>query len=136
MQLDSRTASITKKQLWSGRIISGLFVVFLVADGVSHVMKPAGVVEAFSQLGIPLRLAVGLGILQLACIALYVLPRTSILGAILLTGFLGGAIAIHVRVGDPFFPVFFLVIVGAALWLGLFLRDERLRVLTLPRGQA
>lgn len=117
----------TKTQLWLGRIISGIFGLFLVGDGVSHMMKPAPVVEAFRHLGLPLSTATGLGLIALACVALYAIPRTSHLGIVLLTGYLGGAVAIHVRAGDPVFNILFPVIMGAFLWLGLFLRDEQLR---------
>jgi hypothetical protein len=117
----------TKTQLWLGRIISSIFALFLVADGISHIMKPAPVVEAFSQLGLPLSTGTGLGLVALACVALYVIPRTSHLGIVLLTGYLGGAVAIHVRAGDPVYKIVFPIIIGAALWLGLFLRDQQLR---------
>ena len=117
----------TKTQLWLGRIISGMFVLFLLADAISHIVKPAPVVEAFNQLGLPLSTSTGLGVLVLACVALYLIPRTSHLGVVLLTGYLGGAVAIHLRAGDPVFRILFPTIIGMALWLGLFLRDEQLR---------
>ena len=117
----------TKTQLWLGRITSSIFALFLVADGISHIMKPAPVVEAFNQLGLPLSTATGLGLVALACVALYAIPRTSHVGVVLLTGYLGGAVAIHVRAGDPVFRIVFPIIIGAALWLGLFLRDQQLR---------
>ena len=77
----------------------------------------------------------GLGLVLLACTVLYVVPRTSVLGAILLTGYLGGAVASHVRVGEGLFPVFFPVMVGVLLWLGLYLRDVRLRSLIPLRSE-
>ena len=97
---------------------------------VSAPSEPAPVVEGFAKLGFPLRLAVPLGIIELVCVLLYVLPRTSILGAILLTGYLGGAIAIQLPTGNPFFgEVLFPVYIGVFLWGGIYLRDEKLRAL-------
>lgn len=119
----------SNKTLWPGRIMSALAVLFLLFDAVIHLMKPAPVVTAFAQLGYPVDLAVRIGTLELVCIVIYVLPRTSILGAILLTGYLGGAVASNVRVGHSFFETVFPVIVGALVWGGLCLRDERLRAL-------
>lgn len=123
----------TKRQLWLGRITSGIFALFLVADGISHIMKPAPVIEAFNHLGLPISTGTGLGLLVLACVALYGIPRTSHLGVVLLTGYLGGAVAIHVRAGDPFFTIFFPIVVGAFLWLGLFVRDQQLREFILRK---
>jgi hypothetical protein len=110
--------------------MSGLVVLFLVLDGVIKFIKPAPVVDAFAHLGWPLSLASVLGILLLASTALYAIPRTSVLGAILLTGYLGGAVATHLRAGDPLFShVLFPTYLGVLLWGGLYLRDERLKVL-------
>src|SRR5690242_1908872 len=103
MQSATQIFPVSKRQLWSGRIISALVVLFLIFDSIIKFIKPAPVVEAFAHLGLPLSLAVSLGILLLSCTALYVIPRTSILGAILLTGYLGGAVATHWRAGDPLF---------------------------------
>ena len=118
-----------KKPLWAGRIVSALAVLFLLLDGVTHLMKPAPVAEAFNRLGFPLSLSVELGIIELVCVAVYVIPRTSILGAILLTGYLGGAVAIHLRVLDPLFDTIFPILIGALVWAGLYLIDTRLRAL-------
>jgi hypothetical protein len=107
-------------------------VLFLLFDSVIHVLNVPPVVQAFAQLGFPDTLALAIGIVELVCIALYVFPRTSVLGAILLTGYLGGATAIQVRVGGSFV---FSIIVGVLVWAGLYLRDERLRAfipLTTP----
>src|SRR5882672_4627535 len=90
-----------KKMLWGGRIISALPVLFLSFDGVIKLMNVAPVVEAQSQLGIPQSLTLSIGILELACVLIYAIPRTSILGAILLTGYIGGATAIQLRVANP-----------------------------------
>jgi DoxX-like protein len=130
MQLPTQASVHSKKSLWAGRIVSGLVTAFLLFDAIIHLMKPAPVVEGFAKLGFPLRLAVPLGIVELVCILLYVLPRASILGAILLTGYLGGAVAIQLPTGNPFFgEVLFPVYVGIFLWGGIYLRDERLRML-------
>ena len=123
-------APVSNKALWAGRVMSGLAVLFLVFDIVMKFIKPAPapVVEAFAHLGWPPSLAVTLGIILLSCTALYVIPQTSILGAILLTGYLGGAVSTHLRVGDPLFShVLFPTYLGMLLWLGLYLRDNRLR---------
>jgi DoxX-like family len=117
---------------WSGRGLSTLVVLFMMFDGVIHVLKPAPVVEAFAQLGYPLGAAVGLGILELAVTALYVIPRTAALGAVLLTAYLGGAVATQLRAGAGWFPTIFPVLVGAILWAGLALRDARVRAFLNP----
>jgi hypothetical protein len=120
--------------LWSGRVMSAIPALFLLMDGVMKLVKPAVVVETTVQLGYPESVILGLGIVLLVCTGLYLVPRTSVLGAILLTGYLGGAVATHVRVGGPPFPVIFPVVVGALLWSGLVLRNPRLRAL-LPLEQ-
>ncbi len=129
-------ASSSKKGLWVGRVLSGLVVLFLIPDGIVKFIKPAPVVEAFAHVGWPLSLANVLGTLLLVCIALYAIPRTSILGAILLTGYLGGAVATHLRAGDPLFShILFPTYLGVLLWLGLYLRDDRVRVLIPLRSK-
>jgi hypothetical protein len=120
------TAPVSKKVLWAGRVMSGLPVAMLLFSGIIKLVQPAPVVDEFVRLGYPESLVLGIGILELACTAIYVIPRTSVLGAILLTGYLGGATATHVRVGDPFFGP---VVLGALVWGGLLLRDARLRAL-------
>ena len=129
MQSGTQTALVPKKMVWAGRIISAIPVLFLLIDGVAKLIKPAPVVEATVRLGYPESVIPGLGTLLLVCTVVYVVPRTSILGAILLTGYLGGATATHVRIGDPLFPILFPSIVGVLIWGGLFLCDERLRAL-------
>ena len=118
-----------KTKLWIGRIIGTLAILFLLVDGVMKLLKPAIVVEATRQLGYPESTIVGIGIALLVSTVLYVIPRTSILGAILLTGYLGGAVATHVRVGAGWFSILFPVIIAAFVWGGIYLRDERLRAL-------
>ena len=128
-QMNTETAPVSQGALWAGRIISGLPILFLLVDGVMKLFKPAPVVEATLQLGYPESTIVGIGIVLLVCTVLYLIPRTGILGAILLTGYLGGAVATHVRVGGGLFPILFPVIFGAMIWGGLYLRDTRLRAL-------
>jgi hypothetical protein len=130
------TNTISKKRLWVGRVLSGLPVAFLLFDGISKVLEVPAVREAHVRLGYPASLARGLGILELVCIVAYVIPFTSVFGAVLLTGFLGGAIATHVRVGDPLFShVLFPTYVALLIWGGLFLRERRLRPLLPLRTQ-
>lgn len=118
--------SETNKATWAGRVISGLPVLFLLMDGIMKLFKPEIVVKSTVELGYPESVIIPLGIVLTAITILYVIPRTAVLGAILLTGYLGGAVATHVRMGAELFPILFPVIVGALLWLGLYLRDIRL----------
>lgn len=118
---------------WAGRVLSALPVLFLVLDGVMKVLNPPPVVEASVLLGLPVDLAPGFGILLLACLAVYLLPRTAVLGAILLTGYLGGAIALQVRIAAGLFSLVLPLLLGALLWAGLFLRERWLRALVLLR---
>jgi hypothetical protein len=127
--MQPETAPPSKKRQWAGRIISALPALFLLMDGVMKLIKPAVVVEGTVRLGYPETVILPLGIVSLACTVLYLIPSTAILGAILLTGYLGGAVATHVRVGEGLFPVLFPVLLGVLLWGGLWLRDERLRAL-------
>ena len=120
----------SKRNLWIGRVISVLAVLFLLMDGVMKLMKPPFVVQATVELGYPESIIIGLGMVLLICVVLYSIPRTAVLGAILLTGYLGGAVATHVRVGNPLFShILFPVYVAALLWGGLLLRDPRLQTL-------
>ena len=123
------------KQERSGQVISALVVLFMVFDGVIHVMKIAPVVDAFAQLGYPLRMAVPLGILELCITALYAIPGTAVIGAMLLTAYFGGATAAQLRIGADLFPIIFPVLLGALLWGGLYLRDERIRALMAAKGR-
>jgi hypothetical protein len=118
---------MSKGALWAGRVLSGLTALFLLFDAAMKLVKPAPVVKATVDLGYPEGVIVPLGIALLACTVLYVVPRTAVLGAILLTGYLGGAVATHVRVGAGAFPVLFPVVLGVLLWGGLYVRHERLR---------
>ena len=120
---------MSKKTLWAGRILSALPALFLLVDAIMKLVKPAPVVKATVALGYPESVILPLGIVLLICTVLYLIPRTSVLGAILLTGYLGGAVATHVRIGSGAFPLVFPLILGTLLWGGLYLRDERLRSL-------
>jgi len=113
--------------VWTGRVVSALPVLALLMSGAFKFMKPnEEMVKGLDHIGWKADQLSTLGIVEIACTILYVIPQTSVLGAILLTGYLGGATATHVRVGDPWFAP---VIIGVLVWLGLFLRDARLRAL-------
>jgi hypothetical protein len=129
MQSAIQPASVSKGSLWAGRIVSALLVLFMIFDGVTKVMKVRQVIEATVRIGFPENTVVGIGAALLICTALYVIPRTSVLGAILLTGYLGGATAANVRAGTGLFNTSFPIIFAVLVWLGLFLRESRLRVL-------
>jgi len=136
MQSDIQTAVVSKKAIWAGRIISALPVLFLLMDGIMKLFKPAVVVEATIKLGYSETVIIPLGIVLLTCIVLYVIPRTAFLGAILVTGYLGGAVATHVRVGEGWFPISFPIILGVLTWGGLWLRDAKTRALIpLRKGE-
>jgi DoxX-like family len=116
----------SKRLLWVGYAMSALPVVMLLFSSLLKLVKPASVVEGFTHLGYDDSVALGLGLVELLATVLYVIPRTSVLGAILLTGYLGGATATHLRIGEPFHMA---VLLGVLVWGGLYLRDERLRQL-------
>lgn len=121
-----QTVGVSKTMLWTGWGMSALPVLLMLFSAIMKLMKPAPVAEGFVHLGYPESLALGIGIAELACVALYLIPRTSVLGAILLTGYLGGATASHLRIGEPFVMA---VLLGVLIWGGLYLRDERVRAL-------
>ena len=121
-------APISSRTRWAGRVLTALPALALLFDAAGKLAQPAPVVEACARLGISPDAAFAIGLIEIACVALYVLPRTAVLGAVLLTGFLGGAVAIHLRIGDPLpshtlFPIY----VGAVCWVGVYLRDARVR---------
>ena len=124
-----QTRHASKKMIWSGRILSVLSAIFLLFDGAMKLVKPAPVVEATSRLGFPESALTGVGLALLGCTILYLIPRTAILGAILVTGYLGGAVATQVHARSSAFETIFPVIFGVLVWGGLFLQDERLRAL-------
>ncbi|HKW63067.1 MAG TPA: DoxX family protein [Candidatus Acidoferrum sp.] len=121
------TSAISKGQRWAGRILSALASLFCLFDGTMKLFKPPVVVQATIQLGYPESAIVGIGVTLLVCTLLYILPRTSVLGAVLLTGYLGGAVASNVRAGMPVFNIVFPFIVAALVWGGLWFRDIRAR---------
>ena len=127
MQAATQVARTSKSGLWAGRIITALVVLFLIADAVPKIMRVSSVVKATAQAGYPESLVAPIGITLLVCVIVYVIPRTAVLGAILLTGYLGGATATMVRIQNHWFllPVSF----GILVWAGLFFRDERVRAL-------
>ncbi|MGH9709108.1 MAG: DoxX family protein [Candidatus Acidiferrales bacterium] len=127
MQSSTQTAPVSKKMLWAGRIISGLVILFLLFDGITKVLKVPAVLQAAGQLGFSVNEIVGVGIVLLICTILYAIPRTAILGAILLTGYLGGATVTNLRAGYPVFEMLAPVIFGVLVWAGIFFRDSRLR---------
>jgi hypothetical protein len=130
MPITIETAPNSKTMLWAGRVMSGLVLLFLLFDSTIKLIKIAPVVEAMNELGYPDELSRVLGVIVLACAILYAIPRTSVLGAILLTALLGGAIASHLRIGSPIFShTLFGSYLGLLAWGGLFLRDARLRAL-------
>jgi 4-amino-4-deoxy-L-arabinose transferase-like glycosyltransferase len=126
MSSDISATPNSKKMLWAGYIVSALPVLMLLMSAIMKFAKPAAVLEGFAHLGWQENLALALGIVELTSTILYVIPQTAVLGAILLTGYLGGAIATHVRIGEGFIgPAIF----GVLVWLGLYLRDPRIRAL-------
>lgn len=133
MPADTQHPSPSNGTFWAGAIISGLVALFLTFDGLGKIIKLAPVVEGSERLGVPASTLLGIGAVLLACTALYAIPRTAALGAILLTGYLGGAAAIHVRAASGVFPVVFSVGMGILVWVGLILREPRVLAIILPR---
>lgn len=130
--LQSRTGpggQSSKARLWAGRILTALTGLFLLFDAVGKLTMPPPVVDAFHRLGFPTDLGVGLGILLLACTIVYLIPRTMVLGAVLLSAFLGGAVAIQLRAGSPTFETIFPVLFAIVAWAGVYLRERRLGAL-------
>ena len=118
---------ISKGQLWAGRVMSALASLFLLFDGAMKLVKPPVVIQATIQLGYPEAAIRNIGATLLACMLLYIVPRTSTFGAVLLTGYLGGAVASNVRAGMPVFNIMFPLIMAAVLWGGLWFRETRVR---------
>lgn len=133
MQAATFTSPESRSARWAGYIMSTLAVLFLIFDGAIKVLQLAPAVEATVRLGYAEHLVLGIGLIELACIAVYVFPRTAVPGAILLTGYLGGAVATHMQNGSDLFSLVFPVIIGGLLWVGLFARNAQLRALMLPR---
>jgi hypothetical protein len=127
--MSENISSPSKGKLWAARIMGGLPAMFLLLDAIMKFVKPAPVVETTVKLGYPESVIIGLGAVLLVSTILYLIPKTAVLGAILLTGYLGGAVATYVRVQEGWFPIVFPVVFGILLWGGLWLRDERLQKL-------
>jgi hypothetical protein len=132
----TEVGGVSKASKIAGLVISALIVLFMVFDGVGKVLMVKPVIDASVELGIPESVLPGLGITLIASAIIYAIPQTAVLGAILLTGYLGGATATHVRMGGPAFPVIFAVAFGVLVWLGLYLRDPRVRALLPFRRSA
>jgi hypothetical protein len=126
MQSATQDGAVSKTSLWAGRILSALAVLLFVFTATFGLLKPAVAQQGFVHYGYLDGALMPITIVELVCALVYAIPRTSVLGAILLTGYLGGATATHVRVGEPFFLP---IIVGIVVWLGIFLREGRLRAL-------
>jgi hypothetical protein len=125
-------ASTSPMMLWIGRVLSALPVLMLLFSGVLKLLRPEAVVQEFERLGYrDESVIVALGIVEITCAIIYAIPRTAVLGAILLTGYLGGAVATHVRIADPWFPP---IIGGVLVWLGLWFRDAQVRALAPLRS--
>jgi len=118
--------SVSKPALWTGWVLSGLPSLLLLFSGAMKLANPPGLTEGFAHLGLPVSHALGLGLLELGCTVVYLVPRTAVLGAVLLTGYLGGAILTHLRIGEPFILQ---ALLGVVLWGGVYLREPRLRAL-------
>jgi hypothetical protein len=129
MRIESTGVSL--RRIWVSRILTALSVLFLFMDGGMKLFKPPFVVEATARLGYPESTIVGIGVTLLVCTVLYLIPRTSFLGAILLTAYLGGAVASNVRAGTPLFNVVFPMLFGVMAWASLVLRDKRLESILL-----
>lgn len=126
----------SKGALWTSWILQTLVVLFLLFDGITKIMKVASVMQAFARLGYPQRLAPVIGTILVVCTVIYIIPRTSILGATLLAAYLGGAVEVNLRAGDPVFETSFPIIFGVLVWLALYLREPRLRQLIPLRSGA
>src|SRR5215472_539749 len=129
MSVETQTSSVSKVMFWAGWVMSALPALFLVVDGAMKLVKPEVVVKTTVELGYAEAVILPLEVVLLACTVLYLIPQTAMLGAILLTGYLGGAVATHVRAGQGLFEILFPVVFGALLWGGLALRDSRLHAL-------
>ena len=127
MSAETQTGTVSKASLWGGRILSGLVTLALLASGAMKFIPPdENSMKELERIGWSSELVKTLGVVEIVCAILYIVPQTSVLGAILVTGYFGGAIATHVRIGDPFVVQ---AIIGVLAWLGLFLRDPRIRAL-------
>ena len=129
MRTGAEQGGRSKGSLWAGRVLSGVVVLFMLFDSVTKILKAQQVIDATIRIGFPLGTIVPIGVVLLVCTTFYVIPQTSVLGAILLTGHLGGAVSANVRAGSPAFNSAFAIVFGVLVWLGLYLREPRLRAL-------
>lgn len=136
ISLTSSAPSASNIQRWAGRIITGVVVLFVLFDGVTKLVKERHVLAAAADLGFSDDSMLLIGSLLLACTAVYLIPRTAVLGALLMTGYLGGAVAVQVRVGHPLFENVFPIIFATLVWAGLMLREPRLRELLPLRKES
>lgn len=125
-QAEQQSAAKRKRRLLAGRVLTAFSGLFLVFDGISKLVMPAPVVDASTRLGFPLIVTPGVGFLLLVCTFVYLMPRTAVFGAVLLTGYLGGAVAIQLRAGSPTFETVFPVLTAILVWAGVYLRECRL----------
>jgi hypothetical protein len=114
---------------WGGHTLTTFAALFLAFSGIIKLMNHPEAIKGTTQFGFPASYVVGIGVLEMVCLVLYLIPRTAVLGAILMTGYLGGAVATHLRAGGPMFNLIFPVLIGVLVWGGLFLRESRLRAL-------
>lgn len=121
------SVGVSKTALWTGRVMSAIPVLLVLFGSILKLMKTASVIEGFARSGVPEHLIVPVGLIELTCIVIYVIPQTWVLGAILMTGLLGGATITSLRIADPTYPL--PVILGMMAWGGLYLRDNHLRAL-------
>ena len=127
------TPAVSNRALWAGRILTGLAVMFLLFDITIKLTISPEAVKGTADLGWPHHHMLTLGLIQIACLVVYLIPRTAPLGAVLWTGYLGGAIATHLRIDNPLFShILFPIYVAAFIWGGLYLRDARIRALLRP----
>lgn len=132
--LDATLIPTTSFARWSGRVLTAIPVLFLTFDVAIKLIGVPAVAEASERLGLPVELTPRIALILAACLALYLVPRTAVLGAVLITGYLGGAVLVHMRIGDPLIShTLFPIYVGAMLWAGLYLRDPRVRRLVAAR---
>jgi hypothetical protein len=128
------SASVSKSSLWAGRIVSTIVVLLMIFDGVTKVVKAPQAIQATVQIGFPENTVAGIGAALLVCTLLYAIPATSVFGAVLLTGYLGGAVAANVRADSPVLNTVLAIALGVLVWLGLYLRESRLHTLLPLRG--
>jgi hypothetical protein len=133
MAVENQPLPVSAGALWAGRVISLLPALFLLLDAVMKLVKPAFVVEGTVKLGYPEYVIVPLGVVLLVSTLLYLIPRTAVLGAILLTGYLGGAVDTHVHAGQGWFEILFPVLFGVLIWTGLVVRDRQVRAVVFSR---